>query len=91
MAEFGIFVYLLKILSCIKETHVAVYLESLCRLLKELLQWNVYTARNDDIAKSQQLVLNEIADNVVIYLDDSKRMFGSICGDSRDTDGLYRL
>ncbi|KAK4518451.1 BHLH domain-containing protein [Mucor velutinosus] len=73
MAEFGIFVYLLKILSCIKETHVAVYLESLCRLLKELLQWNVYTARNDDIAKSQQLVLNEIADNVVIYLDDSKR------------------
>lgn len=76
MAEFGIFVYLLKILSNIKETHVAVYLESLCRLLKELLQWNVYTARNDDIAQSQQLVLNGIADDVVDYLGDSKRKFG---------------
>lgn len=79
MAEFGIFVYLLRILSNIKETHVAVYLESLCRLLKELLQWNVYTARNDDIAKSQQTVLNEIADDVVNYLDDAKRKFGSVC------------
>ncbi|KAL7313294.1 hypothetical protein PS15m_007055 [Mucor circinelloides] len=85
MAEFGIFVYLLKILSNIKETHVAVYLESLCRLLKELLQWNVYTARNDDIAQSQQLVLNGIADDVVDYLGDSKRYDQALVLDVADT------
>lgn len=73
MAEFGIFVYLLKILSNIKENNVSVYLEALCRLLKEFLQWNVYSARNDDIAKSQQVVLNEIADEIVNYLADTKR------------------
>lgn len=86
MAEFGIFVYLLKILDNIKETHVAVYLESSCRLLKELLQWNVYTARNDDIAQSQQVVLNGIADDVVSYLSDSKRKCGSVCGRGNDTE-----
>lgn len=85
MAEFGIFVYLLKILSNIKETHVAVYLQSTCGLLKELLQWNVYTARNDDIAKSQQMVLNEIADDVVNYLDDVKRYDQALVLDVADT------
>lgn len=74
MAEFGIFVYLLKILSNIKESNVSVYLESLCQLLKEFLKWNVYSARNDDIAKSQQIVLSQIADEIIHYLGDSKRM-----------------
>jgi hypothetical protein len=75
MAEFGIFVYLSKIIASIKDKAVSAYLETLCRLLKELLQWNVYSARNDEIAKSQQDVLNTIADEVVIYLDDSKSMY----------------
>lgn len=75
MAEFGIFVYLSKIIGNIKEKAVSAYLETLCKLLKELLQWNVYSARNDDIAKSQQDVLNSIAEDVVSYLGDSKSMF----------------
>lgn len=75
MAEFGIFVYLTKIIGSVKEKAVSGYLETLGKLLKELLQWNVYSARNDEIAKSQQDVLNTIADDVVIYLDDSKSMY----------------
>lgn len=94
MAEFGIFVYLLKILSNIKESSVSVYLESSCRLLKEFLQWNVYSARNDDIAKSQQVVLNEIADEMVNYLADTKRkllfFFVSVIT-SRILTQIYRL
>jgi predicted Holliday junction resolvase-like endonuclease len=74
MAEFGIFVYLSKIIGNVKDKAVSAYLETLCRLLKELLQWNVYSARNDDIAKSQQDVLNSITEDVISYLDDSKRM-----------------
>lgn len=75
MAEFGIFVYLAKIIATMKEKSVSAYLETLCRLLNGLLQWNVYSARNDEIAKSQQNVLNTIADDIVIYLDDSKSMY----------------
>ncbi|CEP18278.1 hypothetical protein [Parasitella parasitica] len=85
MAEFGMFVYLLKILSNITESNVSVYLEYLCRLMKEFLQWNVYSSRNDDIAKSQQSVLNVIADQVVNYLADSKRLNQSLVLDVADT------
>lgn len=81
MAEFGIFVYLSNIISNIKEKEVSGYLETLDRLLRELLQWNVYSARNDEIAKSQKDVLNEIADDVVIYLGDSKSTY-SLLGHS---------
>jgi hypothetical protein len=72
MAEFGIFINLLRILGDIKERAVSTYLHVLSLLLKELLQWNVYSSRNDDIAKSQQDVLNGIADDIVSYLDDPK-------------------
>lgn len=75
MAEFGLFVYLLKIITNIKDKVVSPYLETLCKLLKELIQWNVYSARNDEIAKSQQEVLNAIADDIVSYLDDPKRKY----------------
>lgn len=71
MAEFGIFINLLQILGDIKERAVSTYLCALNRLLKELLQWNVYSSRNDEVAKSQQDVLNGIADDVVFWLDDS--------------------
>lgn len=75
MAEFGLFVYLLKIITSIKEKAVSAYLETVCRLLNQLIQWNVYSARNDEIAKSQQVVLNTIADEIVSYLDDPKSMY----------------
>lgn len=75
MAEFGIFVYLSNIVSNIKEKEVSEYLKTLGGLLKELLQWNVYSARNDEIAKSQKDVLNVIADTVVVYLGDTKSMY----------------
>lgn len=74
MAEFGLFVYLSNIVGKVKETAVAAYLETLCKLLKELLQWNVYTARNDEIAKSQQEVLTNFADDIILHIDDPKSM-----------------
>lgn len=72
MAEFGIFINLYKILGDLKETAETTYLNALSRLLKELLQWNVYNTRNDDIAKSQQDVLNRIADDVITFLGNPK-------------------
>lgn len=74
MAEFGLFVYLSNIIGNVKETAVTAYLETLCKLLKELLQWNVYTARNDEIAKSQQEVLTNFANDIILYINDSKSM-----------------
>ncbi|GAA5808334.1 hypothetical protein MFLAVUS_001724 [Mucor flavus] len=85
MAEFGLFVYLLKIITSIKEKAVSAYLETVCRLLNQLIQWNVYSARNDEIAKSQQVVLNTIADEIVSYLDDPKRYNQGLVLDVADT------
>lgn len=75
MAEFGIFVYLSKIIEQVKDKAVSSYLQTLCRLLRELLQWNVYSARNDDIAKLQQEVLIKFVDDIVVYVDDPKRKY----------------
>ncbi|RCI02663.1 hypothetical protein CU098_008721, partial [Rhizopus stolonifer] len=71
MAEFGFFIHLNKILNTMKDKQVSAYLETLCQLLKNMLQWNVYSARNDDIAKFQQGVLNEIVNDLLHYLQDT--------------------
>ena len=75
MAEFGFFVYLLRILNLMKEQQVSAYLRAVCQLLKKLLQLNVYSSRNDDIAKSQQNVLHGIADNTIMYLQNDQSKF----------------
>ncbi|CAO3606615.1 unnamed protein product [Mucor hiemalis] len=84
MAEFGLFVYLSNIIGMVKETAGPAYLKTLCKLLNELLQWNVYTARNDDIAKSQQEVLTNFADDIIVYIGDSKKYNQNLVFDLAD-------
>jgi 5-methylthioribose kinase len=80
MAEFGFFVYMLKIIHHSQD----LYLETLSRLLKAFVQWNVYHTRNDDITKSQREILNQIADEIVSYLNnDTKRKYDMMIGKKR--------
>jgi hypothetical protein len=88
MAEFGFFVYMLKIIHHSQD----LYLETLSRLLKAFFQWNVYHTRNDDITKSQREILNQIADEIVSYLNnDTKRKYDMMMGNNGNFNLFFFL
>ncbi|KAI7907434.1 Urb2/Npa2 family-domain-containing protein [Cokeromyces recurvatus] len=85
MVEFGFFIYLLRILSNIKDTAIDIYLDILCQLLKQVLELNVYNMRNDDITKYQQSILSEITKDIISYINDPKRYSQGLVLDIVDT------
>lgn len=66
--EFGFFKELLNLIEAGDSTF---HLQTLYLLLDELLQSDVYRARNDTISRTQLATLEEIADKTVAYIKDT--------------------
>ncbi|KAF7721634.1 hypothetical protein EC973_004355 [Apophysomyces ossiformis] len=70
--EFGFFIEACIILRKLRDRNRTIYLEFLGRILQQMVELNVYDARNDDVGKAQLAILEEIANEIVSYLDDPK-------------------
>ncbi|KAG0170859.1 hypothetical protein DFQ28_001467 [Apophysomyces sp. BC1034] len=73
VVEFGFFIEACIVLKKIRDRNVKAYLESLGRIMREIVELNIYSARNDDVGKAQLAVLEEIANETISYLSDSKK------------------